>query len=63
MFPPLCFVDVSSGIVPDESKEILEESLTEEEYNLISSTETTDISLKFKIVEFFQDAKKLAKGL
>jgi len=23
MFPPLCFVDISSGIVPEESKEIL----------------------------------------
>ena len=24
MFPPLCFVDISSGVVPDDSKEILE---------------------------------------
>ena len=23
MFPPLCFVDVSSGVVPDESKEFM----------------------------------------
>ena len=30
MFPPLCFVDVSSGIVPDGSKEILEENLDSE---------------------------------
>ena len=30
MFPPLCFVDVSSGIVPDSSKEILEENLDSE---------------------------------
>ena len=30
MFPPLCFVDVSSGIVPDSSKELLEENLDSE---------------------------------
>ena len=36
MFPPLCFVDVTSGIVPDESKEIMKEELTDEEYKLIS---------------------------
>ena len=30
MFPPLCFVDVSSGVVPDSSKEILEENLDSE---------------------------------
>ncbi|MCI8411049.1 MAG: stage II sporulation protein R, partial [Clostridia bacterium] len=24
MFPPLCFVDISSGVVPEESKELLE---------------------------------------
>ena len=26
MFPPLCFVDVTSGVVPEESKENLEEN-------------------------------------
>lgn len=52
MFPPLCFVDVTSGIVPDESKEYLEENLDLEEYQLIStSTADSDIEVKFKIVE------------
>lgn len=37
MFPPLCFVDVSSGIVPDDSKKILEDMLSSEDYNLITS--------------------------
>ena len=57
MFPPLCFVDVSSGIVPDESKEIIKQDLSEEEYSLISDNESTEISFKFKIIEFFQNAK------
>ena len=54
MFPPLCFVDISSGIVPDESKEIMKESLSDEEYNLISKDDS-DIKVKFKIVEVLQN--------
>ena len=54
MFPPLCFVDVTSGIVPNDSKEILQENLSQEEYNLISKN-TDDINFKFKIVEMFQN--------
>ena len=56
MFPPLCFVDVTSGIVPDDSKENLEENLGEEEYNLINNDEENAvIDFKFKIVEFFEN--------
>ena len=44
MFPPLCFVDVTSGIVPEESKELLQSNLSEEEYNLISE-ESTDVKV------------------
>lgn len=56
MFPPLCFIDISSGIVPDESKKMLESNLSEDEYSLISenSDETT---VKFKIVELLQNLK------
>lgn len=62
MFPPLCFVDVSSGVVPDSSKELLEENMSEEEYNLITdSSNNSDLSFKFKIVELFENIKiKLA---
>ena len=55
MFPPLCFVDVTSGIVPDESKEIIKENLSTEEYNLISDTENNEIKFKFRLIEFFQN--------
>lgn len=57
MFPPLCFVDVSSGIVPDSSKEELRENLNEEEYDLISENNDQEINFKFKLVEFFQNLK------
>ena len=53
MFPPLCFVDVSSGIVPEESKETLQQNLSEEEYTLLTKDSTDDLKLKFKIIEIF----------
>ena len=57
MFPPLCFVDVSTGIVPDNSKQELEQNLDDEEYDLISKTDDNKILFKFKIVELFQNWK------
>lgn len=56
MFPPLCFVDVSSGIVPDESKEVLNENLTDEEFSIVSDTSNKNIQFKFKLLEFFNNA-------
>lgn len=64
MFPPLCFVDVSSGIVPNESKELLQENMSTEEYDLITnSSNNSDLNFKFKIVELFENIKiKLANN-
>lgn len=56
MFPPLCFVDITSGIVPEESKEKMQDNLSDEEYNLISETETVGFKLKFRLIEFFQNS-------
>ena len=53
LYPSLCFIDVTSGIVPDDSKNILEENLTNEEYQLVSDTNTLSINIKFKLIEFF----------
>ena len=61
MFPPLCFVDVTSGIVDDESKTLLQENMDEEEYALISNDDGI-FKFKFKILEFFESFNtKLAK--
>lgn len=62
MFPPLCFVDVTSGIVPDDSKELLKENLSQEEYDLICNGNSedlnnSDITFKFKIVELLNNTK------
>lgn len=59
MFPPLCFVNVTSGIVPDESKKVLEDELSEEEYSLISDTDSKEIKFKFKLIELFQNSNIL----
>ncbi len=56
MFPPLCFVDASSGIVPEESKKDLENSLTNEEFSIVSDNEeNVTFKLKFKILEILND--------
>ena len=55
MFPSLCFIDISSGIVDDESKENLEENLETESYTIISDNTNSSIKLKFKLIEFFAE--------
>lgn len=59
MFPPLCFVNVSSGIVPDESKELLESELSDEEYDIISNKDSSQIQFKFKLIELLQNTNIL----
>ena len=56
MFPPLCFVDITSAVVSDDSKNILESNLDDEEYDLIS-TNSAEMEIKFKIVELFNNVK------
>ena len=50
LFPPLCFVSISSGVVDEEGEEYLKENLSEEEFEIISSS-SSEIEFKFKIVE------------
>lgn len=66
LFPPLCFVDVTHGTIPDSVKENLRNALTDEEYGIITSSyEKNDvpIKIKFKIVEIFQDTKIKFSGM
>lgn len=50
LFPPLCFIDISSGYLSQEDSKILEDNLTDEEFMLVSSS-APDVKLKFKILE------------
>ena len=54
MFPPLCFVDVTSGVVPEESKETLKNDISAEEFDLITGA-NSEVKFKFKLVEMFQN--------
>ena len=62
LFPPLCFVNSSTGVVPDDSKNTLKENINSESYEIISegnkSKNTSDIKIKFKIIEFFNNFTK-----
>ncbi len=58
MFPPLCFVDVTSGIVPDGSKELLQNELSGEEFYIVSGN-SPDIKFKFKLLELFNNVAKI----
>ena len=56
MFPPLCFIDSTTGVVSDESKETLQENLSSENYQIISDTDNSSITFKFKLIELFENA-------
>lgn len=61
MFPPLCFVDVTYGVVPEDGKDELKGILTDEEYDMIlvaKNHEDLDVKVKFKIVEWWQQHKQ-----
>ena len=64
MFPPLCFVEDTKGVIEEEYVDLLRDELTEEEMEIISLTGSDSeipVELKFKIVEIFQESKiKLA---
>lgn len=50
LFPPLCFVDISSGIIDESAENTLKNNLSEEEFAIITNSNTS-VKLKFKIVE------------
>ncbi len=54
MFPPLCFVDETYGIVDGNSGEKLKTLLTDEEYNTLISRKTP-IKVKFKFLELLKN--------
>ena len=62
LFPPLCFVNSSTGVVPDDSKNTLKENINSESYEIISegnkSKNTSDLKIKFKIIEFLNNFTK-----
>lgn len=54
LFPPLCFIDISSGVIDENSKDNLRENLSDEEFAIVTSS-SEKIKLKFKILEIFSN--------
>lgn len=54
LFPPLCFVDISSGVLEEDDSDILKENLTKEEFSLISEN-SKEMNFKFKIIELINE--------
>lgn len=54
LFPPLCYVE-SNSTIPDKDRNVLKNSLNDEEYDIITKKESVDVKFKFKIVEIFAD--------
>ena len=53
MFPSLCFIDISSGVVEENSKNLLKDNMSEESYTIVSDNSSNVIKFKFKLLEFF----------
>lgn len=65
MFPPLCFIDVAHGVVPEKTTSQLKKTLTNEEYSILVSSGGSGeipVKLRFKILELAKTMnQKLAK--
>lgn len=60
VFPQLCFVDITYGTLPEESKENLREILSEEEYRLVLGEEKlpslkSTPRIRFRLLEWIRD--------
>ena len=51
LFPSLCFVDTVHGVVPEESKELLKNVLTEEEYESLFTPGKSEYKVRWKAAE------------
>lgn len=57
LYPQMCYVDAAWGYTTDESYEKLENTLTQEEFLVVSALESDELEpkIKFKIVEWWQE--------
>ena len=50
LFPPLCFTNISTGIIDETTKNDLKETLENEEFSIITNT-SSKYKFKFKLIE------------
>ncbi|PKM94831.1 MAG: stage II sporulation protein R [Firmicutes bacterium HGW-Firmicutes-1] len=48
LFPPLCFVDATHGVVDNQSKQALKDVLSDDEYAAIVMSKDKDVNIKVK---------------
>lgn len=53
LYPPLCFIDISHGVVTEESDNMLENILTTDEYKAVSGEEK--VQYRFKYLTFLNN--------
>ena len=53
MYPPLCYVDAATGVVPLEGKEELQANLTPEQYEIVAFQAEKPYEVRFKLIEWF----------
>lgn len=63
LYPQMCYVDATWGFSTEESHERLKNSLTEEEFLIVSCMDQEKITpkIKFKVVEWWQERQKASK--
>ncbi len=61
VFPPLCFADSANGKISEEADEKLKETLSDDQYSIITSTDddSLPVRFKFKLVEMVQETKNI----
>lgn len=50
LFPPLCFTDISSGVINNDDLDTLEDNLSKDEFEIITGN-NEKVTFKFKLVE------------
>lgn len=56
MYPSLCIIDTKNCSFSSESNKLLKENLGTEEYSIITnSNKSTDLKIKFKLIELFEN--------
>lgn len=58
MYPPLCFSSSNGGYASNEAKKLLEASLSDDEYSLITESGAVPVKFKLKILEIFDFYKQ-----
>lgn len=61
LFPPLCFVDAADA--GGEKTELLKDTLTDSEYEMITQNDVFPVKIKFKTYELWQESKLKIKNM